>query len=137
MGILKAIALIIVFCLSTILFLPKQSLYFALEKELKQYEVVISDEKFTPLMFGFKLENASLYLKGVNIASLDIVSLSLDGLTASSKEIGSANTKIDMTNKSLIVNFKPTKFFVGQYKTVLKYFKKQNDGVYKYEYKLF
>ncbi len=137
MRILKVIFLLIVFCISTLYFLPKQNLYYAAEKALKKYDLVISDEDFISTPLGFKLEHASLYVKGVNIASLETVNISLNGLNASSKEMGYAYTQIDAANKSIIVNFEPTKTFIKKYKIALKYFKKQKDGVYKYEYKLF
>ncbi|MCK5111611.1 MAG: hypothetical protein KAQ94_08830 [Arcobacteraceae bacterium] len=137
MGILKSITLLIVFCLATLLFLPKHNLYYAAEKELKKYDVIISDEKFSSQLFGFKLENASLFVKEVNIASLDNVNIFLSGVDISSKTIGYADAKLDIMNQSIVVNFEPTKMFIRKYQTVLKYFKKQQDGVYKYEYKLF
>jgi len=127
--------LFVVLCLA---FLPKQNLYFLGEKELKKYDIIISDEKFTPSLFGFKITNASIYIQGVNIAKIDNLTLSFNGLKILSKEIGRANGNIDISTQSAIIEFKPTKIFIQKYgKMTLKYFKKQENGVYKYEYKLF
>ena len=136
MKILKYISMIAVFCIAILLFLPKQNIYFAIEKELKKYDIIISGEKFTSHLLGFNLENAVLYVQDVNIAKLNKVNISLSGIDISSKEIGYAYTFIDIGTKSFIVNFEPTKTFIKKYKIVLKYFKKQKNGVYKYEYKL-
>ena len=137
MTILRFIILFIIFCLSLMLFLPKQNLYYLAEKELKKYDIVICNEQFNSKPFGFKLNDALLYVKGVNIAKLDSVNISLTNIDISSKEIGYAKLLIDISNKSIIINFKPTKVFIKKYKIALKDFKKQKDGVYKYEYKLF
>jgi hypothetical protein len=137
MKILKSFALIVVFFFSLLIFLPKQNIYYLAEQKLSKYDIVISNETFISDMFGFRLENAFVYVKGVNIASLDKVNVSFSGVSILSKEIGKAMTLIDIENKSLVIDFEPTKNFIREYKMVLKYFKKQKNGVYKYEYKLF
>ncbi len=137
MTILKTISYIVLFCFTLLYFLPKQSLYFLAEYELNKYDVIISDEKFKSNIDGIELEDAIIYIKGVNIAKLDKVNISLFGIDVSSKSIGEAYTSLDIDNRSLVVNFEPTKTFINKYKIVLKYFEKQKDGTFKYEYKLF
>jgi len=137
MKILRYIALIISFELAIIIFLPKQNLYFMMEKELKKYDVIISNEKFSSSILGFSLENASLYIKGVNVATLNKVNISLYKIDVLSKKIGYAKTSINFENRSIGIDLKPEKEFVKKYKIIKKYFKKQKNGVYKYEYKLF
>lgn len=136
MKFLKVISFIVVIILSLLVFLPKQSLYFLAEHELKKYDVVISDEKFIPNLFGFKLEDAELHVKGVNIAKLNSVDISLSGASVFSKDIGRANAYISIDNQSVVIDFEPTKTFIKKYKVALKYFKKLERGKYKYEYKL-
>ncbi len=142
MSILKSISLIFIFCFASLLFLPKQSLYYKIEEELLKYDVVLSNEIITSSTFELKIENAILYIKGINIAKIDEINISYNGIDTLSKEIGYANVHIDIIKQSIIINFEPTKMFIGKYKMVLKYFKKQNldsttTGVYQYEYKLF
>ncbi len=137
MKIIQSIILCIVFCLAFVFFLPKQNLYYILEQELNKYNIVISNEKIIPQLVGLRLENGLIYVKGINIAKLDNVNIFLNSIDISSKEIGYANGKVDIFNQNIIVTFKPTNIFIEEYNMVLKYFKKENDGVYKYEYKLF
>lgn len=137
MGILKSFSLILVFIVTFLFFLPKQNLYFLLEKELYKHEIVISDEKFSSNLFNFEFTDATLYIKGVDIALLNKVNLSLDGLNIRSKEIGNLNSSFDLDTKSIVINFNPTKAFVRDYKSVLKQFKKEKNGKYRYNYELF
>ncbi|MEA3498623.1 MAG: hypothetical protein U9R16_06135 [Campylobacterota bacterium] len=137
MKFLKYIALVVVFNIALLAFLPKQNLYYALEKQLEKYDVIISDEKFKSSMFGFTLNDASLYFKGVDLATLDKVNISFSKIDISSKELGYAKTSFDIFNRSVTVDFEPTRTFIKKYKIIKKYFKKQENGVYRYEYKLF
>jgi hypothetical protein len=137
MKFLKYILFVVFFFFSFLLFLPKLNLYFALEKQLKKYDLIISDEKFISTLTGFELRDAKIYVKGVDIATVKSLKVSLGGVDIVSKDIGVAHTKVDMAKKSIVVNFKPTRSFVNKYQIVLKYFKKQKNGDYSYEYKLF
>lgn len=137
MSILKAFSLILVFIVTFLFFLPKQNIYFFLENELSKHEIIISDEKFTSSLTNFEFVDANLYIKGVNIALLNKVNLSLDGLNISSKEIGNVSTSFDIDTRSIVIDFNPTKVFIKDYKTVLKQFKKEKNGKYRYEYVLF
>ncbi len=137
MRLLKLIAFMVLFCFTFLLFFPKQNLYFLVEKELKKYDIVISDEIFLSQFLGFELQDAFLYIKGVKVAKIDNAKISLFGIKISSKEIGNANTKININNKSIIVNFKPTKNFIVNYSLILQHLKKQKNGNYHYEYKFF
>lgn len=136
MQVLKSSLLFIVFFFALLVFVPKQNVYYLVEKELKRYNVVISNEEFSSQLLGFTLKDASLYVNDVNIAKLNNVRLSLNNINITSKEIGDAKATVDVMNQSINVYFEPTKTFIKKYKIVLKYFKKQQDGVYKYEYKL-
>lgn len=137
MKILRWIILVIFTCFSLVAFLPKQNLYYLVEQELKKYDIILSNEKFTSQLFGFRLKDATLHIKGVYISSLENVDVSFLGVDILSKEIGSATTSVNINTQSIVINFKPTKNFIKKYKIILKYFKKQKMGVYQYEYKLF
>ncbi len=114
----KIILIIFITIGSIFLFLPKQNIYYLGEYELKKYNIIISDEKFKSELLGFELNNAKLYLKGVNIATLDTVRLSLLGANLTSKEIGSGYMKLNFQNYSVDLFFKPTKKFIQKYKIV-------------------
>ena len=56
------------------LFAPKVELYYLLEKSLKEKGIVISNETITDTWYGFKVENAEVYVAGakiVNVTDLD------------------------------------------------------------------
>jgi hypothetical protein len=50
------------------LFAPKVELYYLLEKALKEKNIIISNETITDTWYGFKIENAELYIAGAKIA---------------------------------------------------------------------
>ena len=133
----KSLLLTIVFIFTLLVFIPKENIYFLIEKELNKYDIVLSDELFKSTLIGFSLKNANLYVKGVKITKLDSVNISLLGAHVFSKEVGSLYTKLDVDAKNLVIYFNPTKKFIKEYRIVLKYLQKQKNGKYKYEYKLF
>jgi len=63
------------FILALMYFTPKTSLYHTLEKELKKYDVVISDETIEDRGFSLNLENFSVYVKEVDSASVENVNV--------------------------------------------------------------
>ncbi len=73
--ILKFFTYVLVFIFSLIFFLPKESLYNLLEKELKKYDVIVSDEKRYEGAFSFKIEDADIYVKGINLANANKVKI--------------------------------------------------------------
>lgn len=135
--IVKSFSIFLFFIFLFLLLLPKVNLYYAVEKELKKYHIVVSHEKFINTKFGFNLEKASLYLKGINIASLDNVTVVLNSVEIVSQELGTVNGQLNIFSQSVNIQFKPTLIFLTKYRTLLQYLTKQKNGVYEYEYKLF
>ena len=134
---LKYLTLSIVFIVTLLITLPTQNIYFMIEKELKKQDVVISNEIFEQTLFGFTLTDAQLYVKGVNITTLENIDISLKGIRILSKDIGKAYTQLDVATQSIIIYFEPTQTSIRKYKIMLKNFTKVEKGKYKYEYKLF
>ncbi len=62
---------IIVFFISIILFLPKESFYNLLEKELEKKQILISNETRKENLFDFQVSNADIFYQGINIARFD------------------------------------------------------------------
>ena len=60
-----------------IIFAPKNELYYKLEKELEKNGIVISDEKFSDTILGIKIEDANIYVKGVNVAHIKSIDLDI------------------------------------------------------------
>jgi len=135
---IKILFYCILFIFLCLVFIPKENIYFLGEKQLKKYNIIISDEKIKSSLFKFEINQANVYINKINIAKVDKIIISFSGIKLFSKEIGQLSSKINIKNKSIVINFKPTYIFIQKYrKIILKYFEKQKKGVYKYEYKLF
>ena len=63
--------------LALLIFAPKHEIYYKLEKELEKNGIVISDEKFTDTIFGIKIEDANIYVKGINVAHIKSINLDI------------------------------------------------------------
>ncbi|RXI30790.1 hypothetical protein [Arcobacter defluvii] len=93
--ILKFFMYLFAFILFFMIFLPKESLYNLLEKELEQKQIIISDEIRDEKLLSLNVSNANIFFEGINIAKVDsfnFMSLFL-------------YTKIELTNISLIDSF--------------------------------
>jgi len=138
MRLFRFFILFCLFILSLLIFMPKANLYYLAEIKLKQYNVILSNEKFISHTFGFDIKDAKIFIEGVNIATIDNLDISLfKGIKISSKDIGYAFTSCDFAKHSIIIFFDPTKTFLKKYKIIEKYFTKDKKGRFKYEYKLF
>lgn len=73
---LKFLGYTLFFVFALVLFMPKESFYYLLEKELKSFDLVISGETLHERLFSLELENLSITAKGVDaaeIGSTDVV----------------------------------------------------------------
>lgn len=73
----KFFAYLLFFMATLIYFLPKISLYYFLEKELKPYAIIISSEDTKDRGFSLKIEHANLSLKGIESANINEIDLKL------------------------------------------------------------
>ena len=92
------------FILSLMYFTPKQSVYYFIEKELKTYDVIISNEEVKDNGFTLNLENADLFVKSIKSASAKAVnvkvfvlynSITLNDITLSNFAASFVPLKID------------------------------------------
>ena len=54
-----------------LIFMPKQEIYYALEKELAKQEIEINEKSREEGMFFLTLNQLSVYVKGIKIATID------------------------------------------------------------------
>ena len=54
-----------------LIFMPKQEIYYALEKELAQQEIEINEKSIEEGVFSLTLNQASVYVKGIKIATIE------------------------------------------------------------------
>ena len=66
---------LLVFWLALIIFMPKQELYFAVERELAKQDVEINEEKIESGLFSLTLSGVKVYVKGIEIASIEEVDI--------------------------------------------------------------
>jgi len=58
-----------------LLFMPKEELYFSLERELAKQGVEINEGTIHEGIFGLTLENVTVYVQGIKVATVEKVSL--------------------------------------------------------------
>jgi len=63
------------FVLMVLFFIPKDSLYYFAEKELKKNGVIVSDEVVKDRGFTLELSDATLYVKAIKSAHIDSVEI--------------------------------------------------------------
>lgn len=61
--------------LAVIVFMPKKQLYYTLEHELQKQGLVINEQSIEEGMFSLTIKEANIYVKGINVASIDEISL--------------------------------------------------------------
>lgn len=71
----KIFTVLFVTWFALLLFMPKQEIYYALEKELAKQEIKINEKSIEEGVFSLALNQASVYVKGVKIATIEKLSL--------------------------------------------------------------
>lgn len=71
----KIILALIVILLSLVIFAPKRELYYLLEAQLMQQDIIIHNEEIDAGLFSLTLKHPELYVKGIRIAQVDEVTL--------------------------------------------------------------
>jgi len=110
----KTVIILVAFWLAVIMMMPKEELYYLLERELEKKDIKISSEKISEGWFTLSIKEPSVYVKGIKVATIeeiDIFSLlfytraSLKGLLLDSslerfapKEIDKAATVYSVIN---------------------------------------
>jgi uncharacterized membrane protein len=56
-----------------LLFMPKEKLYYKLEEKLEKQGIKINEKNIEEGLFTLKLKHASVYVKGINIATVEEV----------------------------------------------------------------
>ena len=54
-----------------LIFMPKQEIYYALEKELAKQEIEINEKSIEEGVFSLTLNQVSVYVKGIKIATIE------------------------------------------------------------------
>lgn len=71
----KGVILLVVTWLAIIILMPKQEIYYKLEEILDGYEIRLNEEKKSEGFFSLNLKGVTVYVKGINVATIDEVNL--------------------------------------------------------------
>jgi hypothetical protein len=66
----KAALFILLFWVALIVFMPKEELYFSLEKVLAKQGIEINEAKISEGMFSLDLQELTIYAKGIKVATV-------------------------------------------------------------------
>lgn len=87
------------FILALIYFTPKVNFYYFLEKELKPFDVVISNETLVDNRFSLNIDNAVVNLKSIQSAKIESTNIKILGLFNS---INVKNIELSSAVKSFV-----------------------------------
>ena len=69
----KSVLVLLVTWLAIVILMPKQELYYKLEEALDSYEITLNEEKKNEGLFSLSLKGVTVYVKGINVATIDEV----------------------------------------------------------------
>lgn len=72
----KVLLFLVVIWFFLILLMPKVEFYYALEKELAKYDVKLNEQQIDSGAFSLDIKDIDIYVKGVEVAHLDRLSIS-------------------------------------------------------------
>ncbi|UTJ05763.1 hypothetical protein [Arcobacter roscoffensis] len=73
--ILKSLVYVIFFIFISMVLLPKQELFYFLEKKIEEKNIVISNEQFENKILGFDLKYSDIYFEQINVANVEKLSI--------------------------------------------------------------
>ncbi len=71
----KGVLVLLVTWLAIVILMPKQEIYYKLEEALDGYEIRLNEEKKSEGLFSLSLKGVTVYVKGINVATIDEVNL--------------------------------------------------------------
>ena len=71
----KTAAVMLFIWFAMILFMPKGQIYFSLERELSKNDIVLNEESRSEGIFSLRLQNVTVYVKGIPLATIDEVDI--------------------------------------------------------------
>jgi len=62
---------LLLFWVALLVFMPKEEIYFRLEKELAKQEIEINESAVEETLTGLVLKDSAIYVKGIKVATVD------------------------------------------------------------------
>lgn len=75
--VLKFLSFTLFFLMALMIFIPKESVYYFAEKQMKAFDVVVSNEKLTENIFSLHIKNLEISAKGVDSAVIQEADIKL------------------------------------------------------------
>jgi len=69
----KSVLALVLIWLAIVILMPKQEIYYKLEEALDSYEVRLNEEKKSEGLFSLNLKGVTVYVKGINVATIEEV----------------------------------------------------------------
>lgn len=138
--ILKLFLYLFTFMVFFILFLPKESFYNLLEKELEKSQIIVSNETKKEKLFSFSVLNADIFYQGINMAKVDDITFEHSILDVNKINIKSSGTfgevsgNINILKREIKIELNASALMKNSYSNLLRYMKFENER-YIYEYK--
>ena len=138
--ILKLFLYLFTFIVFFILFLPKESFYNLLEKELEKSQIIVSNETKKEKLFSFSVLNADIFYQGINMAKVDDITFAYSILDVNKINIKSNGTfgevsgNINILKREIRIELNASALMKNSYSNLLRSMKFENER-YIYEYK--
>lgn len=138
--ILKLFLYLFTFIVFFILFLPKESFYNLLEKELEKSQIIVSNETRKEKLFSFSVLNADIFYQGINMVKVDDITFEHSILDVNKINIKSSGTfgevsgNINILKREIKIELNASALMKNSYSNLLRYMKFENER-YIYEYK--
>lgn len=138
--ILKLFLYLFVFIVFFILFLPKESFYNLLEKELEKSQIIVSNETKKDKPFSFSVLNTDIFYQGINMAKVDDITFAYSILDVNKINIKSNGTfgevsgDINILKREIKIELNASALMKNSYSNLLRSMKFENER-YIYEYK--
>lgn len=71
----KSVLVLVAIWLALVILMPKQEIYYKLEEALDSYEIRLNEEKKSEGFFSLNLKGVSVYVKGINVATIEELNL--------------------------------------------------------------
>ena len=69
----KSLILIFICWIGVVVLMPKSKLYYKLEEQLKQQDIILNEKSIQEGLLGIHLEGVTLYAKGIEMAKIETI----------------------------------------------------------------
>ncbi len=67
----KSIGIIVAIWFTLLLFMPKEEMYYAVEKQLAKQDITLNEKGISEGLFSLKIKDVTVYVKGIALANIE------------------------------------------------------------------